>query len=361
MIARRVLLVCALSLLGLLLRYLAYYLLRGDTNFVGYVNAMCNWDCGWYSNLALNGYDLVVRPPDGQANWAFFPLTPLALAGIHAVSGLSIEASGFVLGQITIITAFLVARPLFAGNERSYGLFGFFVLSGPFSYAYSTGMSEPLFFLLVVGVFVALQRRNMLLVGILAALLTATRVTGLLIVIPIALQMAQESIATAKRGGPLRLSSTGLLALAVTPLGLCVYMLYLHLHVGDALAFAHIQSAWDRALGNPFGYIFAGLTGRSGIDLTMAIAAVVGLTASVVLCLRGRLGMGAFTAAAIIVSASTNLTSMLRFVIGLPPVTILAADLLGGGWVRLGLAVAVSMALCVLLSMMWMGGSPLVV
>jgi hypothetical protein len=298
-----------------------------------------------------------VRPPRGEANWAFFPLTPLALAGIHAVSGLSMQASGLVLGQIAIIAAFLVARPLFGGNERAYRLFGFLVLSGPFSYAYSIGMSEPLFFLLVVGVFVALRQRNMLLVGVLAALLTATRVTGLLAVIPIALQMAE----IAMREKSFRVPWSGIVALAMTPLGLLAYMLYLHVHVGDALAFAHIQSAWNRALGNPFGYIFVGLTGRSGIGLTMAIAAVLGLAASLVLCVRGRFGMGAFTAAAIIVSASTNLTSMLRFVIGLPPVTILMAELLGGGPVRLALTVLVSMGLCVLFSMMWMGGSPLFV
>jgi hypothetical protein len=324
MIARRLLFVCAFSLLGLLLRYLAYYLLRGDPSVAGYVNAMCNWDCGWYSDLARHGYDLAVRPPRGEANWAFFPLTPLALAGIHAVSGLSMQASGLVLGQIAIIAAFLVARPLFGGNERAYRLFGFLVLSGPFSYAYSIGMSEPLFFLAVI---------------------------------PIALQMAE----IAMREKSFRVPWSGIVALAMTPLGLLAYMLYLHVHVGDALAFAHIQSAWNRALGNPFGYIFVGLTGRSGIGLTMAIAAVLGLAASLVLCVRGRFGMGAFTAAAIIVSASTNLTSMLRFVIGLPPVTILMAELLGGGPVRLALTVLVSMGLCVLFSMMWMGGSPLFV
>jgi hypothetical protein len=359
-------LISALALLGMAIRYVAYAWMTHQADVGGYVQALCNWDCNWYSYLALNGYDLTPREElGGLANWAFFPLTSILLSALHAALNVPVEVCGIVLGEVGIAAAALTARPLF-GSMRAYWLFCILVLTGPFSYAYGIGMSESVFFLLSIVVFVGLKREHYVAVGLAGALITATRVTGILILIPIGLHFVTRlglfATKTERTEAPDGNSIRWIVfALAITPLGLVAYMAYLQLLVGDALAFMHIQAAWDRAPGNPVQNIVDGLLmkTRGGYGLTMSIFAVLALSLSVVMLLRRRVGMALFTATSVILAASTGLFSMPRFVIGLSPVTIVAAELLGGGWVRFGIAVILALALCVVFSMLWMGGSPL--
>src|ERR1700722_2650800 len=67
-----------LLLLGTVLRYLAYLSINPLGSPPGFVNAMCVWDCYWYGDVALHGYQaypetLNFGGPAGIANWAFFP------------------------------------------------------------------------------------------------------------------------------------------------------------------------------------------------------------------------------------------------------------------------------------------------
>ena len=103
-------------------------------------------------------------------------------------------------------------------------------------------------------------------------------------------------------------------------------MLYLHVHIGDALAFMHVQAAWGRGLTNPLTNIVDGLLLKEqeghhvGYRLTMAIFALLGLGAAVYLMLRRRVGMGLFVALSLILALMTGMQSILRYTIGLAPV-----------------------------------------
>ena len=357
-------LVAALALAGVLTRYLAFALVNGDADPNRYLAALCSWDCNWYTQLATQGYDLV-RRPDGTANWAYFPLTPLLLAGLHAISGWSLQLCGLVIGETAIAAACLLARPLFDG-ERTYRLFCIFVLIGPFGYAYGLGMSEPLFFLLSIAVFTGLRLQRYGLVALAAMLLTATRVTGIFIAVPIGVAL----LATLERtgqGGWTATPATGaaLASLVAAPLGLLAYMLYLHVHIGDALAFMHVQAAWGRGLTNPITNIIDGLLLKEqeghhvGYRLTMAIFALLGFGAAVFLVLRRRVGMGLFVALSLVLALMTGMQSILRYTIGLAPVTIAAADVFGGGRWRFWISAVAGGALGVVFSLLWVGGSPL--
>jgi hypothetical protein len=357
-------LVVALAVAGVLTRYLAFALINGDADPNHYLVALCTWDCNWYTQLAAQGYDLV-RRPDGTANWAYFPLTPLLLAGLHAISGWSLQLCGLVIGETAIAAACLLARPLFEGG-RNYRLFCIFVLIGPFAYAYGLGMSEPLFFLLSIAVFTGLRLQRYGLVAPAAVLLTATRVTGVFIAVPIAVALL-ATLERTEQGGWRATGATGaaLASLAAAPLGLLAYMLYLHVHIGDGMAFMHVQTAWGRGLTNPLANIIDGLLLREqeghhvGYRLTMAIFALLGLGAAVYLVLRRRVGMGLFVALSLILALMTGMQSILRYTIGLAPVTIAAADILGGGRWRFWISAIAGAALGVVFSLLWVGGSPL--
>lgn len=75
--ARTLLLLILLALLGTALRYGAFLLVRGG-DFSSFLDAMCQFDCGWYRGLALNGYATEIATSNwaGQTNWAFFPAYP---------------------------------------------------------------------------------------------------------------------------------------------------------------------------------------------------------------------------------------------------------------------------------------------
>jgi hypothetical protein len=295
------------------------------------------------------------------------PTSPATVWLFKAVTGLPTLIAGFLLSNGFVAAAALLSRPLFGGNNRAYWLFVLTLLVGPFSFFFSTLYSESLFILLTVAVLVALQRSNYLAAGIAGALLSATRPTGVLIVFAILTQIFLDH---RRAGGsfaafPRRVirDPEAMLALFVAPLGLFAYMAYLHLHVGDALAFARVQVGWGRELDNPIDTllrVFAGelsVNYRSLVDYSWAFAALVGLALSVALVVRGRIAAGVFCALCITVSLATGITSMVRFVAGLVPLGMAVTELAAKWRVTLFITALLAIALGIVLTIGRLNGS----
>lgn len=337
---RRLVVVLAIALVGMALRYAVYLFAYRDAEVGRYLETLCIWGCEWYSSIAEEGYDLAPRTQgySVRANWAFFPLFPVSLAALKAVSGLPLLVAGFLLSNAYVIAAAVAARALFVSG-RAYWLFVVTLLAGPFAFLFSTLYSEGLFILLTILVLVALQRGSYLGAGAIAALLSATRPTGVLIVFAI---LAQVVIDHRKTGGswrtlPPRIVTDPkvMLAFVLAPLGLFAYMTYLYVHVGDALAFSHIQSGWGRALDSPFAYLGDVFDRELTVDYhtmvqySWAWAAISGFALSIVLVLQRRAAAGLFCALCITVSLVTGIGSMMRFVAGLAPLGIAVASIAG--------------------------------
>ena len=335
---------------GVLLRYGAYYVETASLSLTGYVGALCQWDCRLYNDLAQNGYANSAQP-DGGANWAFFPLFPIVLSLFHSLTGLSFIDSGAVLGHGCIGLAAVFARPLFKNDISGYWIFCTLLIVGPLSFYYSTGLTEALFVMLTVIILACLQRGNYLAAGVAAGLLSATRVTGVFIVLAIMVQ----TVIDYRRGAPI--TGRALVALLLAPTGLIAFMVYLYVHVGDPLAFAHVQSAWGRSLHSPFFWMQWGLRrGPTSLGFWLIVTALGALAMCVVMALRGALGAALFCAASLILALSTGPDSMPRFVAGLVPLTITTAQILRGPPALRLAAVAGAMALGVYATMKWVGG-----
>jgi hypothetical protein len=106
--------------------------------------------------------------------------------------------------------------------------------------------------------------------------------------------------------------ATALLALAVAPLGLAVFMAYLYWVTGDALAFMHIQIAWGRSLQFPLVVLISGFQ-EAGWDIYYAICALAGLSMSVWLFREGHIEVALFLAVTLLIPLATGLDSMPRF------------------------------------------------
>ena len=76
-------------LIGVALRYAAYVSINPIASPQGFADAMCVWDCYWFSDIAQHGYQAYPEQvnfggPAGIANWAFFPLYPALAAVIQS-------------------------------------------------------------------------------------------------------------------------------------------------------------------------------------------------------------------------------------------------------------------------------------
>ena len=327
------------AVLGFALRLAAYLRAGWDPHVWTYPDGLCRWDCQWYVNLAKAGYDTFPVPGLLDAgNWAFFPLLPMLVGAVHNWTSLPVMDVASAMSIVFSILAALVAWPLLERNLRAYVLYCAFLLCGPFSIYFTTFFTEVLFVLLTNCVLLALRRRNWLGAGGFAGLLSATRIVGVFIVFAIALHYLLDY---RRHGGTLRGLLPGLwrrpaivLAILLAPLGTFAYMAYLHAYIGDALAFSHVQRAWGRVPGNPFVYLWIGLTDApdSGFwpstNQWLGLAAVTGLALTGVLVWRRRFAEALFCLVCLIVPLSAGMASMLRFVVALSPLVLLAMSML---------------------------------
>ncbi|TIR51004.1 MAG: hypothetical protein E5X26_03965, partial [Mesorhizobium sp.] len=140
------------------------------------------------------------------------------------------------------------------------------------------------------------------------------------------------------------------------------YMLYLYVTVGDGFAFVHVQRAFGRVAGNPLLFLWAGLSYHPGADWWpsapqwSASTAIVGLALAAVLSARRQIGAALFCAMAIILPLTSNLASMVRYVVGLAPLTMLTAVLLSGSKATLVAALIVFLFTCYFMTVAWLGG-----
>ena len=329
------------AVLGLAIRYLAYRQTVGEPWPADFITGMCRWDCGWYVRLAEEGYDPFPVPSMINAgNWAFFPLFPMLVGALRILTGLPTMLLATLASLALSIASARLAWPLLGRDMRAYTLFSAFLLAGPFSMYFATFYSEAVFMLLTLCVFVSLQRRHYLGAGIFAALVSATRIVGVFIVLAIVLQAWLDH---RERGGrlidfiPAVLKRPDLLvAIFIAPLGLFAYMAFLHWHIGDALAFQHVQRAWGRATGNPLVYLWSALTNfpREGwvptVSQQLGVAWLVGLAMTIIMAARRQYAAALFCLICLTLPLFAGMASMLRFVVGLAPVTLTAMSLLSG-------------------------------
>jgi Gpi18-like mannosyltransferase len=204
--------------------------------------AMCKWDCKWYITIIKDGYDLVPRHTPkiwkGLANWAFFPLYPYIVKFIVSITSLSVVMAGVLLNQLFIFLALLVFYKylrLFVDDLNSR--FGVILLSfSPFSVYFASLYTEALFLLLSLSAFYFMRINRPIISAICGGLLSATRPVGVMFSVSYLLYHFFKK----------KIGLKILIGCFITGVGLLLYMVYLQYHVGDYLAFQHIQKGWGR-------------------------------------------------------------------------------------------------------------------
>lgn len=251
-IARQALLIAAGTRLALLL--VAWWSLRAFPRFGLYpaqlpdnflpahplLDGWARWDAAHYIAVAQLGYGNP-NSPSADGGLGFFPLYPLLMRALVAVSGVEHTAGAYAVAGIVLSNAsFLAAAPLFAllgtrlVGERAAREATLLLCLAPFGLFFGAVYTESLFLLLVLLALWWGQRGQWWAAGIAAGLASATRLVGILLA-PALLWLAY------RRGAKPR----DLLAIALlSPSGIVAFFGYCWLQFDNVTAYFDAQSEW---------------------------------------------------------------------------------------------------------------------
>jgi hypothetical protein len=69
------------------------------------------WDSNWYGRIAQQGYEYL---PDKPSSVAFFPLYPICLRAVGAMTGAQVTLAGFLVSNTALVGAVILLRRLAA-------------------------------------------------------------------------------------------------------------------------------------------------------------------------------------------------------------------------------------------------------
>lgn len=189
--------------------------------------AFVHWDALSYLDIAASGY-----PSHLDYHDAFLPGYPLLVVGASLVTR-NLVLAALAVSALAELAALLAIREL-VRTERDAGTARFAVWAvalAPLG-LFLTGVYTESAFIAGAALALLLMRAGRMRgAGIAAAFATAMRVTGIVLLPVMLVEIVRQR----------RLRTDGAW-LALVPLPLVLYATYMHIHIGDALAFLHAQS-----------------------------------------------------------------------------------------------------------------------
>lgn len=205
-----------------------------------WLQGWAQWDSGWYSAIAQGGYGYI---PGRQSTIAFFPTYPLLMRAVALVVG-----NTYVAGIMITLASGAAATRLFFGwlTERmeppkAWAALGLLLLYPYAFFLYGAVYPTAFFVMALLGAFVLLENDHPWLAGIVGALATAARPTGIVLVVALAVRAVERRRAIGDDRPVWR--DAGVL---LSGLGLAAFCLYQWRRFHDPFAFVSVQSAWGQ-------------------------------------------------------------------------------------------------------------------
>jgi len=212
------------------------------------------WDAGWYYGIATQGYTFV---EGGRSNLAFFPVYPKLMGVVGRAFG-GAQQDFYFAGILISWLSFAAAMTLLYRLARmdlthDHALRATaFAAVFPSAYFFGVVYSEALFFLALVGAALALRSRRWLWAALAAAIMTATRVNGVMFLPALAL-VGWDAAAGSPRDRRL-----ALLAAACGLAGIGAYSVFVYTLSGNPFEWYASITRWGyHPGGNPLGGLFA--------------------------------------------------------------------------------------------------------
>ena len=207
-------------------------------------DALHLWDGNWYLDAAAGyKYPDVTAPDLHQVNIAFFPLFPFLIRVVRTITGWTPLAAGIavtvVFGALCLVAIWLLVNRL-SGREvadRATMLIAFFPGTISLTLVYSEGVMLTAAALSLL----ALLRKQWLLAGVLGALASAARPNG----IAVAAACGVAALIAIQKDRDWK----ALLAPAIAPLGMVLYLAWLWAATGAANVWFRVQDeGWGEGI-----------------------------------------------------------------------------------------------------------------
>jgi len=211
------------------------------------VAPFARWDSRWYLDVANHGYDASIP---GRPHAAFFPLYPLLLAIGGAITGQPLIA-GIVISCVCAFFAFAFLHRLTEielGDDAARHTVYLLAFS-PMAFFLSAVYSEALFLMLSVGCVLAARTGRWPWAATAGVLAAATRNSGILLMLPLALIWYQR-----------RDRWVDFAWILFIPLGLIAFGLWTADHGGSFTDMFHAAKFWHREFDGPFSAVWQGIT-----------------------------------------------------------------------------------------------------
>jgi len=209
-----------------------------------WLQGWAQWDSGWYTAIAQGGYGYI---PGRQSTIAFFPTYPLLMRAVALV-----VRNTYVAGFAITVASGAAATRLFYGwvSERmsppkAWAGVALLLLYPYAFFLYGAVYPTAFFVMAVIGAFVLLEHDHPCLAGLVGALATGARPTGIVLVVALAVRAYERRKQLGDAARPVWWDAGVLLS----ALGLAAFCLYQWRRFDDPFAFITVQSAWDQESG----------------------------------------------------------------------------------------------------------------
>lgn len=324
------------------------------------------WDSEWYLSLAQGGYspaDLHAEQP-GATNYAFYPLYPLLMWLLAHATGLSLAWSGVLISNLCFLAALFVVFALaedWSGDKAVARVAVLLLCCVPEGFVFSAVYTESLFLLLTSASMLLFERRQYFAAGVCAALSSAVRANGVLVVIYFGFALLRE-------GGFRRTlrfwdEPERYLPIVMAPLGLFGFWWMAMLTTGDAFAQASTAAhGWDWRSAWPWTNIVGRLASTNIREFWPMVASLVMFAGSLTLLRRASWPLFAYCLVNFLLFwMGTSPNSLLRYSIVLFPIYFGVARLITPRPVIAIVLLADCFAVETVMMLLWAHGSVLVV
>ncbi|MGW4030014.1 hypothetical protein ACWEFL_11950 [Streptomyces sp. NPDC004838] len=206
-----------------------------------------SWDSQWYLGIAEDGYADALGTRVNDNNLAFFPLYPMLVKAVAALTPGSRASVGLALA---VVCSFIAAWGVFAVGDRLHGRWVgalLTILWGalPVAVVQWMGYTESLFTALTAWALYAVLARHWLWAGALACLAGLTRPTGIAVAAAVTVGALLACRPARDRSGPDRRERRAAVAGAViAPLGWLAFVAWVGVRVGRVDGYFAVQRLW---------------------------------------------------------------------------------------------------------------------
>jgi len=288
------------------------------------VSLHARWDSFWYLDIAQNGYSLEYNPW-GLYNIVFFPLYPFLVKAISFLTAGDFVLSGWILSSIflllTLFYFFKLVREFH--SEINPYLPIIFLLIFPTAFFLNIVYTESLFLFLSLATFYYGLKKKFVCAGVFGLFASLTRVTGILLFIPLVWEYLKNYNCKLKSVFNLKI-----LPIFLIPLGTFSFFLYHYFKFGNFFLFFEVQKNWGRAFTLQKGH-FDLFSNPAIVNFCLDVLFVIfALIVLYFIFKKLRTSYGLYMLATIAVALSTGtLMSTGRYILVLFPIYILLASI----------------------------------